>query len=310
MTKIEASLVKSLREKSGAGMMDCKRALEENDGDMSASIDWLRTQGLAAAAKKSSRVASEGLIGLATDDTKGALVEVNTETDFVARNQEFQDFVNTLTKMSLENNETVEFLKTCPYPNSSNSVEETINNLIATIGENIHLRRIANLTVGNGVICSYMHNSLQTGLGKIGVLVGLESSGNQTKLKNLGKQLAMHVAAANPIALRPEDIDAKELEREKNILSDQARETGKAEEIIEKMVQGRLRKYFQDVCLLEQVFVIDGESKVSKVLKDAENEVGGDIEIKGFKRFALGEGIEKKEEDFAKEVAAVAAVSN
>ena len=296
MIKIEASLVKDLREQTGAGMMDCKRALEENEGDITASIDWLRTQGLSTAAKKSSRMTSEGLIGVATKNGKGTLVEVNTETDFVARNKDFQAFVNTLTNISLEGDGSIDALRICDYEDSSNTVEAAITNMIATIGENIDLRRISNLSVENGVVCSYMHNALQPGLGKIGVLIALESFGNKEHLEALGKQLAMHVAASNPQSLSRETLDDSLLEREKNILAEQARETGKSEDIIGKMVEGRLRKYFQEVCLLEQIFVIDGETTISKVLDEASKETDTSIQISGFVRFALGEGIKKKEE--------------
>ena len=308
MIKIKASLVKALREKTGAGMMDCKKALEENGGDMSASVDWLRAQGLSAAAKKSARITSEGLVGLAINTTKGALVEVNTETDFVARNENFQVFVKTLTNISLEGKGSVDDLNSAPYINSKNTVGETITNMIATIGENMHLRRVSVLESENGVVSSYMHNALQPGLGKIGVLLALDSLGDQKQLETLGKKLAMHIAATNPHALSRETIDSSELEREKNVLTEQARESGKPDEIIEKMVEGRLRKYYEEVCLLEQTFVIDGETRISEVINEASVRIGTPIKISGFVRFALGEGIEKKEEAFAEEVAAAAGI--
>jgi len=308
MIKIKASLVKALREKTGAGMMDCKKALEENGGDMSASVDWLRAQGLSAAAKKSARITSEGLVGLAINNTKGALVEVNTETDFVARNEDFQVFVKALSNISLEGNGSVDDLNSALYINSKNTVGETITNMIATIGENMHLRRVSVLESENGVVSSYMHNALQPGLGKIGVLLALDSLGDRKQLEILGKQLAMHIAATNPQALSREAIDSSELEREKNVLTEQARESGKSDEIIEKMVEGRLRKYYEEVCLLEQTFVIDGETRISKVINEASVRIGAPILISGFVRFALGEGIEKKEEDFAEEVAAAVGI--
>lgn len=306
MAEITAALVKELREKTGVGMMDCKKALNENGGDLEASVDWLRTQGLAAAAKKAGRAASEGLVGVTSSGTKGALVEVNAETDFVARNDEFQGFVETVTQIAVDLDGNVEALKSTAYPGSDGSVGETLTNMIATIGENMDLRRNSALEVSEGVVSTYMHNALKPGLGKIGVLVALESTGDQGQLDALGKQLAMHVAAANPQALSRDDVDQAELERERNILSEQARESGKPEEIIEKMVEGRLRKYFEDICLMDQTYVIDGESKVSKAVEDAAKEIGAPVAIKGFVRFALGEGVEKKVEDFAAEVAAAA----
>ena len=308
MIKIKASLVKALREKTGAGMMDCKKALEENDSDMSASVDWLRAQGLSAAAKKSGRVTSEGLVGLAINISKGVLVEVNTETDFVARNEDFQEFVKALTNISLQGNDSVDDLNSAFYINSKNTVEETITNMIATIGENMHLRRVSVLESENGVVSGYMHNSLQPGLGKIGVLLALDSLGDKQELEALGKQLAMHIAATNPQALSRETIDSSELEREKRVLTEQARESGKPDEIINKMVEGRLRKYYEEVCLLEQIFVIDGETRISEVINEASDKIDAPITISGFSRFALGEGIEKIEEDFAEEVAAVAGI--
>ena len=308
MVKVKASLVKALREKTGVGMMDCKKALEENGGNMSASVDWLRTQGLSAAAKKSARVTSEGLIGVAMNTNKGALVEVNTETDFVARNEDFQEFVKALTSISLEGKGSVDDLNSALYINSKNTVGETITNMIATIGENMHLRRVSVLESKNGVVSSYMHNALQPGLGKIGVLLALDSLGDRKQLETLGKQLAMHIAATNPQALSRENIDSSDLEREKNVLTEQARESGKPDKIIEKMVEGRLRKYYEEVCLLEQTFVIDGETRISKVINEASVKIGAPIMISGFVRFGLGEGIEKKEEDFAEEVAAAAGI--
>ena len=307
MAEITAALVKELRDKTGAGMMDCKKALNENDGALEASVDWLRMQGLAAAAKKSGRAASEGLVGVAVDGTKGAIIEINAETDFVARNEEFQVFVENVTALAIEGHGSLEGLRNSTYAGGEESVAETLTNMIATIGENMELRRSASLEVTSGTVSSYMHNALKPGLGKIGVLVALESNGNADQLNALGKQLAMHVAAANPQAISRNDVDATDLEREKMILAEQARESGKPDDIIEKMVEGRLRKYYEEVCLLEQTYVIDGEIKVGKVIEAAGEEIGAPVALKGFVRFALGEGVEKKEEDFAAEVAAAAA---
>ena len=307
MAEITAALVKELRDKTGAGMMDCKKALNENDGELEASVDWLRTQGLAAAAKKSGRTASEGLVGIAIDGGKGAIVEINAETDFVARNEDFQGFVENVTSLALVGDGSLDGLKDSAYEGGGESVAETLTNMIATIGENMDLRRSASLKVANGVVSSYMHNALKPGLGKIGVLVALESNGDAGQVEALGKQLAMHVAAANPHVISRGDVDAGDLEREKTILAEQARETGKPDDIIEKMVEGRLRKYYEEVCLLEQTYVIDGETKVGKAIEAAGKEIGAPVELRGFVRFALGEGVEKKEEDFAAEVAAAAA---
>ncbi len=304
MAEITAALVKELREKSGAGMMDCKKALNETDGDLEAAVDWLRTQGLAAAAKKAGRAASEGLVGVVANGAKGAVVEINAETDFVARNDEFQEFVETVTSIALDCDGTVDALKNAAYTGGSDTVAETLTNKIATIGENMDLRRSAILEVGSGVVATYVHNALKPGLGKIGVLVALESTGDAAQLEAFGKQLAMHVAAANPQALSRDDVDPAELERERNILSEQARDSGKPEDIIEKMVEGRLRKYFEEVCLMDQTYVIDGESKVSKAVEAAAKDVGAPVAVTGFVRFALGEGVEKEESDFAAEVAA------
>ncbi len=306
MAEITAALVKELREKTGAGMMDCKKALSENNGDLDASVDWLRTKGLAAAAKKAGRAASEGLIGLAVDGSAGAMVEINAETDFVARNEIFQDVVSKVAGVVLTNGSDVETIKAAAYPDTGRTVEEEITHQIATIGENMMLRRADSLSVDNGVLASYLHGSLAPGLGKIGVLVALESTGDQGKLQEIGKQLAMHVAATKPLAVSRDDLDPAELERERAVLSEQARESGKPEEIIEKMVEGRLRKFYEEVCLLDQTFVIDGETRISAVLENASKELGTPVSLGGFKLLVLGEGVEKKEEDFAAEVAAVA----
>jgi len=303
MAAISAALVKDLREKSGAGMMDCKKALTENDGDLEAAVDWLRKKGLAAAAKKSGRVAAEGLIGVASEGKRGAVVEVNSETDFVARNETFQDFVRNCATLALEAGGDVEKLKAASYPGAGDSVEAQLTQLIATIGENLQIRRAAAIEVQNGVVASYVHNQAAPGIGKIGVLVGLESTGNTENLAALGKQLAMHVAAAQPQSVDRDGVDVTALERERTVLADQARASGKPEEIIQKMVDGRLRKYYEEVCLLEQTYVVDGESKVSKVLEQAAKDAGGDIKVIGFVRLQLGEGVEVEEKDFAAEVA-------
>jgi len=302
MAEITAALVKDLREKTGAGMMDCKKALANNNGDLEAAVDWLRKQGLASAAKKSGRIASEGLVGVVTKGNKGAIVEVNAETDFVARNEQFQGFVQQVTDLAVGMGDDIEALKTAKI--GPVTVAETLTTLIATIGENMNLRRAAVLSVNSGVVVSYMHNALKPGLGKIGVLVALESKGDAAKLEVLGKQLAMHVAAANPTALSREDVSATDLERERNVQIEMARASGRPENIIEKMVEGRLRKYYEESCLLEQTYVIDGETKVGDAVQKAAKDVGAEVAITAFRRFALGEGIEKKQEDFAAEVAA------
>ena len=302
MAEITAALVKELREKTGAGMMDCKRALSETGADLEAAVDWLRKKGLAAAAKKSGRVAAEGLVGVATMPNKGAIVEVNAETDFVARNETFQGFVETLAKLALELGEDVEALKAAPFPGTGRTVADELTHMVATIGENMSVRRVRVLSVGSGVVASYVHQALRPGLGKIGVLVALESASEQEALELLGRQVGMHVAATQPQALDIDGVDTAALEREKAVLTEQARQSGKTDEIIEKMVMGRIRKYYEEVVLLEQVWVHDGESRVKAVAKKA----GGTIT--GFVRYALGEGIEKQSGDFAAEVAAAAGV--
>ena len=301
---VTAALVKELREKTGAGMMDCKKALTENDGDLEAAIDWLRTKGLASAAKKSGRVAAEGLVGVAVDGTKGAVVEVNSETDFVARNESFQGFVGAVTGLALAAGDDVEALTAADYPGTGRTVGEELTHNIATIGENMALRRAKVLSVGDGVVVPYVHNAVKPGLGKIGVLVALESGADKAQLTELGKQIAMHVAAAAPQSLSTDDLDPAAIERERSVLVEQARDSGKPEEIIEKMVEGRLRKFYQEVVLLEQTFVVDGETKVAKVVENAAKSLGASVTLLGFARFQLGEGIEREESDFAAEVAA------
>jgi len=301
MAEITAALVKDLRETTGAGMMDCKKALVESDGDMQGAIDWLRKKGLSAAAKKSGRVASEGLVGIALAPGKAAMVEINAETDFVARNEAFQAFVETAANIALTTGEDAEKLKAAPYPGSGRNVGDELVHLVATIGENMTVRRVAVIDVPGGVVASYVHGALKPGLGKIGVIVGL-SGKVDAAIEALGKQIGMHVAATRPDALSITEVDPAALEREKNVLSDQARASGKPEAIIAKMVEGRIKKFYEDVVLLEQVWVHDGESKVKAVVEKA------GAEITRFVRFHLGEGIEKETSDFAAEVAAAAGV--
>ncbi len=303
MATITAAMVKELRTSTGAGMMDCKTALTENDGDIEAAVDWLRTKGLASAAKKAGRVAAEGLVGIAIDGTSGAIVEINSETDFVARNDQFQEMVSTIAKLGLKA-DTIEALAALPYGSDDLSVEEILKRMVGSIGENMVLRRSGRIQVSDGVVASYVHNAAARGLGRIGVLVGLESGGDKSKLEELGRKIAMHVAAANPLALTQDDIDATTVDRERAVLIEQAREAGKPDNIIEKMVEGRLRKFYEEVALMSQVYVVDGESKVGDAVKAAEADVGGEIKITGFTRFALGEGVEKEKDDFAAEVAA------
>jgi elongation factor Ts len=304
MVEITASMVKELREKSGAGMMDCKKALGETAGDVEAAIDWLRKKGLAAAAKKAGRVAAEGLVGLATSGNKGVAVEVNAETDFVARNEQFQGFVSSVAQVALAKGGDIEAVKAAEFPGAGKSVAEQLTSLIATIGENMNIRRGVRLEVSAGVVAGYVHSSIAPGLGKIACLVALESTGDQARLAEVGKQIAMHVAAANPLFLDSSSVDGSALEREKAVLTEQAQASGKPAAVIEKMVEGRIRKYYEEVCLVEQVFVIDQENKISKVVENLGKELGTPVKLTGFARFALGEGIEKEEKDFAAEVAA------
>jgi elongation factor Ts len=304
MVEVSASLVKELRDKTGAGMMDCKRALGDTAGDLEAAVDWLRKKGLAAAAKKSGRVAAEGLVGVATRGLAGAAVEVNSETDFVARNELFQAFVRTVGGLALGNAGDVDALKEAPYPGTGRTVAGELTELIARIGENLVLRRAQRLAVAHGVVASYVHNSLAPGLGKIAVLVALESEAAGEALAALGRQLAMHVAAVNPLYLDIAAVPAAALERERAVLHEQALASAKTEAIAEKMVEGRLRKFYEEAVLLEQVFVIDGERRVGKVVEAAAKEAGAPIRVAGFVRFALGEGIERPPSDFAAEVGA------
>jgi elongation factor Ts len=292
MAEITASLVKELREASGAGMMDCKKALAETAGDLDAAVDWLRKKGLAAAAKKAGRVAAEGLVGVRVEDGRGALVEINSETDFVARNDKFQAFVSGVVKLATQSKDIAD-LSAKSLPGEGKTVADKLTELIATIGENMGLRRMAVLSAKPGVVAGYVHNALAPGLGKIGTLVALESTGDKEKLAALGKQLAMHVAAANPQALSIESVDPAALERERAVLAEQAKTSGKPEKVIAQMVEGRLRKFYEDVVLLEQVYVIDGESRVKAVLENAAKEIGAPVKLTGFARMALGEGIER-----------------
>jgi elongation factor Ts len=310
MAEVTAALVKELREKTGAGMMDCKRALGESNGDIEAAVDWLRKKGLSSAAKKAGRVAAEGLIGVATRPLAGALVEVNSETDFVARNEAFQAFVRTVAELAVSGDGELETLTRAPYPATGRSVEEQLTHLIATIGENLVLRRSTRLAVPEGGVYSYMHNSLGPGLGKIGVIVALRSTAEQAALLDLGRQLAMHVAAASPLYLDIASVPPAALERERGVLREQARSSGKSGDIVERMVEGRLRKFYEEFVLLEQIFVVDQETKIAKVVENTAKAAGAPITVTGFARFALGEGIERNRTDFAAEVAAAAQVTH
>lgn len=303
MAEITASMVKELREKTGAGMMDAKNALTENKGNVEAAVDWLRKKGLAKAAKKSGRTAAEGLVAIAVEGNKGAVVEINSETDFVARNAEFQEFVRKATQVALasKNAENLGAEKM-----GAKTVQENLTDLIAKIGENMSLRRAAKLSVSKGAIIGYVHSAYEANLGKIGVLVALESDAKPEALQGVGRQIAMHIAAANPQSLDIASLDKNALDRERSVLTDQAKASGKPDDVIAKMVEGRIRKYYEEVVLLEQVFVMDGETKISKVLENAAKEIGSPLKLTGYIRFQLGEGIEKEAEDFAAEVAKAA----
>lgn len=305
---VTAQQVKELRELTGVGMMDCKKALAETAGDIEAAVDWLRTRGLAKAAKKAGRVAAEGLVGVQIVGTNGAIVEVNSETDFVARNEQFQTIVGNVAKLALDAAGDVGKLGEMPYPGTGRSVSGELTDAIATIGENMNLRRTGMLSVSDGVIGNYVHNAVKPGMGKLGVIVALESAGDKDVLAGLGKQIAMHIANTNPLSVSPDDIDPAIVERERAIFAEQAKESGKPAEVVAKMVEGRVRKFFEESTLLAQVFVIDGETKVADVVKNAEKDAGAPIKVTGFVRYALGEGIEKQETDFAAEVAAAAGV--
>ena len=307
MAEITAASVKELRERTGAGMMDCKKALSENAGEMEASVDWLRAKGLAAAAKKAGRTAAEGLVGVAVSGTRGAVVEVNSETDFVAKNEQFQDFVRNVAELALANGGDAEALKGAAYPGGG-TVEEKLTENIATIGENQSLRRTALLEVSEGVVVSYVHNAAAPNMGKIGVLVALEGSAAADTLTALGKQLAMHIAAANPLALDADGLDADLLARERAIAVEKAAESGKPANIVEKMVDGTMAKFAKENALLSQLFVIDGKTPIADVVAAASKDAGAPIALTAFERFQLGEGIAKAESDFAAEVAAASGV--
>ena len=304
MAAITAALVKDLREQTGAGMMDCKQALTENNGDITAAIDWLRKKGLSKAAKKAGRVAAEGLVGIALAGAKGAMVEVNSETDFVARNDQFQGLVKMIAQVALEAGSDVEKIKAAKV--GAATVETAISDAIATIGENMTLRRAVSLSVDKGVVAAYAHGAVAEGLGKIGVLVALNSAGKTDELSALGRQIAMHIAATNPLALDPAGLDSEIVRREKDVLADKYRQQGKPENMIEKIVESGLKTYYKEVCLLEQAFIHDTAKSVGQAVKEAEGKVGAPVKLTGFVRYALGEGIEKAESDFAAEVAAAA----
>ena len=307
MAEITAASVKELRERTSAGMMDCKKALAETNGDMEAAIDWLRAKGLSAAAKKAGRTASEGLVGVAVEGKRGAVVEVNSETDFVAKNELFQDFVKNVAKLALQHGTDVEALGAVQYPEGGTVTEKLTDN-IAKIGENQSLRRAAVIEVGEGTVVPYVHNQVSPGLGKIGVLVALESAAPAETLTALGKQIAMHVAAAHPQALDADSLDPDVIERERSIAMEKAKESGKPQNIVEKMVEGGLAKFRKDNALTSQLFVMDGKTPVAEVVASAAKEAGTGIVLKSFIRFQLGEGIEKKVDDFAAEVAAASGV--
>lgn len=307
MAQITAALVKELRDKSGAGMMDCKKALGENDGNVDASMDWLRQKGISKAAKKSGRVAAEGLVAVASSGTVSVAVEVNSETDFVARNETFQGLVKNIADVALGQKGDYDATLAADYPGTGRTVKDEVVEAVATIGENMNFRRATGLSVTKGVVATYIHNAVVPNLGKLAVLVALESDADEATLNGLGKQLAMHVAATAPQALSVEDMDADAVERERNVLIEQARESGKPEAIIEKMIVGRMRKFYQEVVLLEQTFVVDGETQVAKVIENAAKAAGTEIKLVGYTRLELGAGVEKEENDFAAEVAAAVA---
>ena len=303
---LTASMVKELREKSGAGMMDCKKALSENNGQMEEAIDWLRKKGLASVSKKSGRVAAEGLVGINVKSNSGVIIEINSETDFVSRNEIFQNFVKTCAELALLKKSSIEDLKKLPYPGTDRTVDEELANNIATIGENMNIRRLEFLEVSEGGLFSYIHNSTAEGLGRLGVLVSLESKLNVDELATLGKQIAMHVAATSPKSLSIDDLDEKIVNRERQVLIDQAIASGKPKNIADKIVQGRMHKFYQEVVLSEQVSVLDGETKIKDLVKNFSKEKNSDIELTGFKTIKLGDGIEVEETNFAEEVAATA----
>ena len=304
---LNANLIKVLREKSGAGIVDCKNALLQNNNDIDKSIDWLRKKGLSVAAKKSGRVAAEGLVGVYIANNEACLIEINSETDFVSRNEQFQNFVSDCSKIALTTNGDLETLLKCKFIDGKNTVEEELTKNVATIGENLSIRRIEKIILNEpGLIVSYVHNSVSKNLGKIAVLLSLKSNADQKSLENFGKKIAMHIAASNPISLSIDSLDSKIIEKEKQVLMEQAVSSGKPKEIAEKMVEGRIRKFCEEVVLLEQTFVIDGKSKIKDILKKYSSELGTEVTIDSFKMLILGQGIEVEEKDFAAEVAATA----
>jgi elongation factor Ts len=309
MVDISPNLVRELREKSGAGMMDCKKALIESNGDIEAAVDWLRKKGLAAAAKKAGRVAAEGLVGVAAHGTSAAVIEINAETDFIARNPQFQALVSQACEFAAANDVTAESLLKAPFKGEAATVGEEMTRLIAVIGENMNMRRVQRLSVDKGVVATYVHNAAAPGLGRIGVLVALESTGDTAKLQDLGRKIAMHIAAVGPQSLDVSSLDPAALERERAVLVDQARASGRPEEVIQKMVEGRVRKFYEEVVLLEQAFVMDGKTRIADVVENFAKEIGTPVTLKAFARFALGEGIEKQETDFAAEVQAQAKIA-
>lgn len=305
MAEITAALVKDLREKTGVGMMDCKKALQENAGDLEASIDWLRAKGLAKAAKKADRAAAEGLVAVRVDGNQGALIELNSETDFVARNDTFQNAARSIAALALPAKGDLDKVKASSGAGIDGTVQDHVTNMVATIGENMQLRRSAYVSVPEGVVASYIHNAAGDGVGRIGVLVGLEFKGDKAVLADLGKKIAMHIAATLPMSLNTEDLDQAAVARERAVFTEQARQSGKADNIIEKMVEGRIRKFYEEVVLTKQAFVLNPDLTVEAAVKAAEKDAGAPIKLASFKRLTLGEGVEKKEEDFAAEVAAM-----
>lgn len=303
---ITAALVKELRDATGAGMMDCKKALTETDGDLEAAIDWLRKKGMSKAEKKAGRAAAEGLVAVAGEGTEAVVVEVNSETDFVARNEAFQELAANVATAALGTDGSVEAVSAADYAGQGKAVEQAVKDAVATIGENMNLRRSAKLSVDSGAVATYVHNAVATGMGKLGVLVAIETTGDATAAAAIGRQIAMHVAATNPAAIDVDDLDAAIVDRERQIFSDQAKASGKPDNIIEKMVEGRIRKFYEEVCLVKQAFVINPDLSVEAALKEAEKDIGAPAKIAAMVRFALGEGVEKEESDFAAEVAAAA----
>lgn len=307
MTQVSAEQIKVLRETTGAGMLDCRKALVENNGNMENAVDWLRKKGLSAAAKKSGRVAAEGVAAVAVKGTKGAIIELNSETDFVAKNEQFQKLAGGIAEFALnEGISDVEALKSAKCPKTGKSITEQVTAAIATIGENITLRRCAEISVSKGVVASYVHSAVAPGMGKIGVLLAIESEADTGKLEQLGKQIAMHIAASRPEAVTTAEVDAAKLDRERAVYREQAAASGKPADVVEKMVEGRVRKYYEEVVLMEQIFVVDGKAKISQVVEAASKELGKPVKIAKFVCFKVGEGIEKKEDDFAAEVAKAA----